>query len=314
MKQIMAENFHHYALCGWHIASVIALPELAPWPGQPGEPVVQIVLGTVPAEISEPSLVTPFLQANRFGVARYTVDVADFLVERGERITIASAEGIAPDAPEVRLFLLGSVFGILCNQRGVLPLHAAAVEVDGKAIAFAGASGAGKSTLAAAFHRRGFRLLADDVTPIRFDGNHVEFLPGLQRIRLWADSMAAIDWRQGEAERCRPGIEKFSRAFDHGFVDKPLQPVALFHLRALSDTNGDTTMSRLRGADAVHQVRRQVYRWRTLQRSTSTSEAVSRVLRSAAGIPRHYVLSRRLGYDNLDHTIDTALEAVRLAR
>lgn len=302
-----------YNLCGWRVASAVHLPELARWPDEPGEPDVVIAIGTVPATLPNLVLDTPYLQTDGEGHARYTIaGVADFLIEKGRRITIAPA--MDKDSPDVRLFLLGSVFGILCNQRGVLPLHAASVEIEGKAVAFAGASGAGKSTLAAAFNRRGFRLLADDVTPIAFDGGTVRFLPGLRRIRLWADSMRDAAWDVSNVERCRVGIEKFSRAFDRDFITEPMEPLALFHLRPLPDTVGDTMLTRLQGAAAVQQVRRQVYRWRTLQRSTGKPEATSRVIRAAVGIPRHYELMRRIGFDNLDNTIDAVVETVRLAR
>ena len=188
----MAEPVH-YSLCGWHTASAIELPELPLWTGASDEPEIVIALGDVPDAIEDPVLVTPFLQAARDNRARYSVaGVADYLIEQGKRITIAPR--LAPDSPDVRLFLLGSVFGFLCNQRGVLPIHACSVEVDGGAIAFAGASGMGKSTLAATFHRRGFRLLADDVTPVELSDGAIRFLPGLRRIRLWGDSMQAAGW------------------------------------------------------------------------------------------------------------------------
>lgn len=309
----MAERDRHYALCGWRVASAIHLPELPLWPDEPGEPDIAIVFGEVPAEIPGALILTPFLQADGNGLARYTMPtVADYLIEQGNRITIAPA--MAPDSPDIRLFLLGSVFGVLCNQRGVLPLHACSVEVDGQALAFAGVSGAGKSTLAAAFHRRGFRLLADDVTPVDFSGESVRFLPGLRRIRLWADSAKAAAWDPAELERCREGLEKFSRAFDSGFVTEPVKPLALFHLRQLPDTVGDIMLSRLQGAAAVQEVRRQVYRGRTLYRSAGKVAATTRVVRAAAGIPRHFELWRRMDYGELDATIDAVLETVRLRR
>lgn len=306
----MAETPRDYALCGWRVSSEIALPELPYWPDEEGQPDVTIALGEVPATIPGAALHTPYVQANGDALALNTIPgVANYLIERGERITVAPV--IDPNSPGVRLFLLGSVFGILCNQRGVLPLHACSAEIDGKAVSFAGASGAGKSTLAAAFHRRGFRLLSDDVTPIEFNGGTVRFLPGLRRIRLWADSMAAAQWDANQVERCRDGLEKFSRAFDTGFVSEPLAPAALFHLQPLAESDGQVMLKTLQGAMAVQQLRRQVYRWRTLQRSVGMVEATSRTIRAAAGIPRHFELSRHLRFDQLDTTIDAVLETVR---
>ena len=285
------------------------------WPGEPNTPEITIALGHVPAEIPDAVLATPFLQANRSGVARHAIPgVADYLIEQGSRITISPAPGMAPESPDIRLFLLGSVFGVLCNQRGVLPLHASSVEVDGGAIAFASASGGGKSTLAAAFHRRGFKLLADDVTPVAFQDGSVRFLPGLRRIRLWPDSVRAFGWDRGGLERCRAGIEKFSRGFDDGFVEEPVKPLALFHLRNLALTGGTLMFNRLHGAAAVQEVRRQVYRWRTLKCSAGNAEATTRVLRTATGIPRHFALSRHVAYEELDATIDAVLETVRLSQ
>ena len=78
-----------------------------------------------------------------------------------------SADNV-PDA-NIRLYLLGSAMGVLLHQRGLLPLHANAVEIDGKAFAFMGASGSGKSTLAAWFHDHGYRIIADDVCAVRFE-------------------------------------------------------------------------------------------------------------------------------------------------
>lgn len=311
----MADAERHYALCGWHVASVIDLPELPPWRDQSGTPDITIALGNVPAEIPDAVLVTPFVQANRSGVARHSIpSVADYLVEQGMRVTIHPAPGMAPQSPDIRQFLLGSVFGVLCNQRGVLPLHASSVEVDGGAIAFAGASGMGKSTLAAAFHRRGFKLLTDDVTPVAFHDGGARFLPGLRRIRLWQDSLEAFGWNAATLERCREGVEKFSREFNNGFVEEPLKPLALFHLRNLSLTGGTLMFDRLHGAGAVREVRRQVYRWRTLKSSAGNVEATTRVLRTAAGIPKHFVLSRHVVYGELDAIIDAVLETVRLSQ
>ncbi|PXA84565.1 hypothetical protein DMC47_40010 [Nostoc sp. 3335mG] len=306
----MADPVHDYALCGWHVESAISLPELPGWTGAESAPEVEFVLGSLPERLDDPVFATPMLQIDADGRALYRIPaVAAFLVEGGTRVTIDPV--LSPDASDVRLFLLGSVFGLLCHQRGVLPVHAAAVDIDGEAVAFAGASGAGKSTLAAAFRRRGFTLFADDVTPIAFDP--VRFLPGLRRIRLWSDSLAAAsDWEGQPIERCRDGIEKFARAFDDGFHTRALTPRAIFHLR--DQAEGDVSFRRLQGGAAMQQLCRQVYRWRSLVAFSGQSEALSRAARAAGAIPRHFELSRKMEFDRLDDTIDAIVATVRASR
>ena len=73
--------------------------------------------------------------------------VARFLLRAGREILIDLAP--SADDDEVRSYLLGVVFGALCHQRGITPLHASAIDVSDGCVAFVGASGAGKSTLIA---------------------------------------------------------------------------------------------------------------------------------------------------------------------
>src|SRR5262249_242980 len=75
------------------------------------------------------------------------------LVRAGKEIIVDSAP--ASDDGEVRTFLLGTAFGLLCYQRGITPLHASAIDVADGCVAFVGESGAGKSTLVAALAQRG---------------------------------------------------------------------------------------------------------------------------------------------------------------
>lgn len=67
---------------------------------------------------------------------------------------------------DVADFLLGPVLGVVLRLRGVTCLHASAVALGGKAIAFMGVPGAGKSTTAALFARNGHSILADDITAL----------------------------------------------------------------------------------------------------------------------------------------------------
>jgi hypothetical protein len=71
-------------------------------------------------------------------------------------------------------------------HRGDLPLHAAAVEVDGAALLLAAPGRFGKTTLAAGFHRAGWRMLSEDLSCIRLDPVP-SVLPGPAMLRLRPD-------------------------------------------------------------------------------------------------------------------------------
>ena len=140
--------------------------------------------------------------------------VADYMVADGREVVIRPA----PDSIEsdVRLWLFGSVFAALLHSRGVLPLHASGIETDAGAVLFAGHSGIGKSTLAAAFGQRGYRIISDDVSGIRFpERGPAEVLPGIARLKLHADTLDALKIDAQGLEPLRPGASKFAYPAHH---------------------------------------------------------------------------------------------------
>jgi hypothetical protein len=98
------------------------------------------------------------------------------------------------DVPDEVLFtyLLGQVLSFCLLARGLEPLHATSVLVNGSAIAFLGDTGDGKSTLAATLLERGHRLITDDVLVVHFDGHRALAYPSLARIKLMPDSADAV--------------------------------------------------------------------------------------------------------------------------
>jgi len=82
--------------------------------------------------------------------------------------------------------------GVVLHQRGLLTLHASAVMIGDRAVAFVGEKGAGKSTTAAALVERGHDLLSDDVTALSIEEAAPTVLPGTAAIKLWPDSLEAV--------------------------------------------------------------------------------------------------------------------------
>jgi hypothetical protein len=82
---------------------------------------------------------------------------------------------------------LWSIPSLLCFvRRGDLPLHGAAVEVDGRALLVCGPSRAGKTTLAAAFLSAGHRVLSEDLGCCRLSPAPT-VLPGPAMLRVRPD-------------------------------------------------------------------------------------------------------------------------------
>ncbi len=86
-------------------------------------------------------------------------------------------------------YLLGPVLGLLLRLRGVTCLHASAIAIEDRSVAFVGAPGAGKSTTAAAFARQGFGILSDDIVALAETAGGFNVLAGCPYLRLWPESV-----------------------------------------------------------------------------------------------------------------------------
>ena len=225
----MSRTARRYAAWGLRIRSEIALPLS---PGAPeGEPDVNIRLGTTPEALAAPRLGRRNWEAAPGLFLLKVEEVARYLVREGRDIVVEPAGNGAPDHDgAVTNFLLGSVLAACLQQRGILTLHASAAATDRGAVLFAGHSGSGKSTLLAALVERGYAMLSDDVTGIVPNGaRRPAALPAFPRLRLWADAVEALGWREKARERVRPEMEKYLAPAGR-FRDAPLPVRAVFVL------------------------------------------------------------------------------------
>lgn len=134
--------------------------------------------------------------------------VAKYLVEEGSRITIEPAPGATDD--EIRLFLMAAVWSALLLQRGLLPLHGSAVQVQNGAVILAGPSGNGKSTLAAALAEQGYPVLADELCALSVSADSLPLLlPGFPQMLLWEDALRKLGRNTQHLTPVRPGLAKW---------------------------------------------------------------------------------------------------------
>lgn len=289
-----------YGVFGLVLQSEIALPELFPAVAN-GPPDVMIGFGSVEG----PPEITP--EAIRLVIPK----VGSFLITGGREILVDPLPGCSER--NIRLFLLGSALGGILHQRGLLPLHANAIEIDGRAIAFMGHSGAGKSTMAAWFLDRGYRVLADDVCVVTMDeaGRPLAHR-GIPRLRLWREAIEV----SGRA------VEDYELSFDD--MDKynvptprpeDIRPIPLDHLYLLekAEEGGEANgVRRLDGIAAVDALVANTYRGGYVGRIGGTQRHLLACLELVRKVP--VFAARRLwGFSSFDEQA-ASLEAHARAR
>lgn len=133
--------------------------------------------GTVQAVIHQGSTGS-WLTNNGIGVCHLLAD--------GQRVNVYPDPDADPGL--LGLLLAGQVPIYAIARRGIWSLHASAVVVDGKALAFLGPHGQGKSTMAAAFLKRGVEQLTDDALALHEMDGAVVGVAGPRFIKLWSES------------------------------------------------------------------------------------------------------------------------------
>ncbi len=156
---------------------------------------------------------------------RFTVNAAGTVVE--------IALPMNTDTAALLPALLGPIMGVAMRQRGQVCLHGSAVALGKHAVALVGDSGAGKSTTVAAFARKGYAVLSDDVLPVRHGDEGWLAVPAYPKLRLWPESAQAL---MGSADALPPMMPGWSkRALDlaeHGlrFQSAPMTLSAIYFL------------------------------------------------------------------------------------
>ena len=180
------------------------------------------------------------------GIARYRVSA-------GTEITVDVYPGA--DGDSIRLFLMGTVFGALLHQRGLLPLHASAIETPRGAVLFAGGSGKGKSALAAAFCTRGYRVIADEICladPI--------CSPAFPRLMLWSDILDQTGLWNPTVRPVRPNLKKFHVPLEQRFASEPSPVYAVYLLGA--NNAAESSLAPVSGFNKVAELVEVIYRRR----------------------------------------------------
>ena len=146
--------------------------------------------------------------------------LASFLVRDGREIIISPEPKI--DEVVLRPLILGPIMSIVLRQRGLLVLHASAVNINNRAVAFMGHSGWGKSTLVTAFHTKGYEVLTDDVLPIQVGTDSSLVFPSYPQFKLLPDAATSLGQDTESLSPIFKDAPKLAYQVKDGFGQTPL--------------------------------------------------------------------------------------------
>lgn len=282
---------HHYLVFGLVVRSDMPLPELVPHPATAADVTIRI-------DAARPMRETPAYYHVEGDTALLTIkDVGQYRIEGGRDIIVVPVPGASER--NLRLYVLGSALGAVLHQRGLVPLHANAVEIAGAAVAFMGHAGAGKSTLAAWFLDRGHAVLTDDVCVIENRQSGIVAHRGVVRLRLWREAVIQSGRAIIEANRSFDHFDKYDVRIAEARIAPPSLPLGGVVLLERADEGEAFSLRRLRGSEAVEALVANVYRGEYAQISGTAGALMLSCVALANQVPV-MVVRRAWGFDSLN--------------
>lgn len=264
----LADSAEHYGLAfGLRWRSAFPLPLFAP--AVAGASHVRVERGPWPVEPMPSDGRKVIIGRNRVRLLASEDCIIDILA--ADRIAVSQAEA----GPLCAQFF-GGAAALLMGLRGMAPLHASAVAIDGRAVLVCGPGGAGKSSFAAALVAQGGQLISDDLSVLTFDdAGRACVLPGRTTIRLFPELAWLLGNEPGPSEISEGGKLRFQPRHVGGVTPIPIG--SLIHL--------DASDSAIPHAFATNLLIQQVYRRGAMARLPGTEARFAMIDALAAQVP-----------------------------
>lgn len=212
---MFSDSTNYYFVYGLYIKSSIPFPGL---PSKKSKPDVIIYFNNF-------DCLTDNFKENKLGNytrVRASFDRNDIFwqdiclcsVRKGKEIIINPSTGL--DESFIRTIIFGIGLAILLYQRGMLVLHANAVSIGGKAVAFIGPPGIGKSTTSIFLHNKGHNLLSDDILAIKVTENDNPLVfPGFNTLKFWPEVIEIL----GENPKTMPKVNSYYKKHFYNVIN-----------------------------------------------------------------------------------------------
>ena len=248
---------NYYKVYGLNVESEILIPELSILDNTERSDVqVKISYGVVSEGIKESIRNGRISNYQKQDMWFHIENVATYHIYNGDTVIVEPCE--VSDKQIMKVYILGSVLGMVLLQRNMVAIHGGAISINGKGCVFTGNKGAGKSTLTTALRQRGYKFVADDVASINMGDIH-KINPGFGYQKLCEDTMEKLgyDTTQYTPFRSDFNMKYIVPALD-SFVDEEVPFEALFELN-VGDVD-KVEIVEVTGIDKINNLIKNVFR------------------------------------------------------
>lgn len=209
------------------------------------------------------------------------------LAEGGEKL-IYEKKGDAKDT-NLNAYLLGWGIAMLCYQRGEMAIHCSCVYNEKGAVMISGTSGSGKSSVTAFLLKKGYALLADDMTVLRKEEQQeIYAAPAFPYQKLCRDAADENGVLKDKAIFIDEKKDKFLIPYEGHFSDKPVKVRAMVILGYINGNRVE--YGELEGMEKVYACMGAWFLKGLLKEKMQSPEIVNQCLYLASKIPVYYIL------------------------
>ena len=198
---------YYYRLYGLNIESTIEIPEFELIDDISNINIdVNLNYGTVNREIKDLIKNKHFSSFKKNNMWFYVKEVGIFHIFNGNTVLIEPCENA--DLNMVKIYIMGSVLGMVLIQKNIVAIHGGGIVIDGKGCIFTGNKGAGKSTISTALRKKGYKFISDDVCAINCNEINTMY-HGFGYQKLCEDVMATLGYDTKKYETFRGDLNEF---------------------------------------------------------------------------------------------------------
>lgn len=208
-------------------------------------------------------------------------NVAKYFIKNGSEIIVEPFDSANED--DVKIFTLGTSFGILINQRNNIAIHGGSILINKEAVILTGDTGAGKSTLTNAFRHNGYRFLCDDVSVLGNKKEGIFVMPAYPQQKLCRDAMDKMGYDTEKFKKIDDDRDKYCIPVHDSFEKNPCKLSAICEIE-LVERDKDVEVKEVLGQEKIFSVMRNIYRIELIRSTDMGKEYFNKCLSIAKNI------------------------------